>query len=198
MQTKQCNACGQSFDAARKNKTYCSDNCRKKKSRNNAREGGDRKFEYLRRREYLTCRARELEELIYSSPPYMRLGHMQQIFRQLLVDSELRTIVTDPDLLSRPPRADMRQNIARCANSYSQMFFGLSIKTYVSKLRAGETIDEAPVRWPKGRAPKETRRNVETLGYFETSSKRAAYNARLSNLGTLSSRLVQSLQQTLA
>lgn len=191
MQTKQCNACGQTFEAARKDKIYCSDNCRKKASRNKARKEGDRKFEYMRRREYLRCRIKDLEEMIYGVPPHLRLGQMKYIFDHLHLDSDLRTIVTDPELLRRPRRADMRQSIAQCANIYSKMFFGLSIKKYVTKLRADEQIDEVPITWRQRKPQTKHLRAAQDERKLLSNFEKPAYVAGLCNFGPIRMELVR-------
>lgn len=45
----------------------------------------------------------------------------------------------------QPPRADGRMNIAKAANAYTKKFYGLSIKRYMSLVRAGLEPEGIPL-----------------------------------------------------
>lgn len=135
LQALLCPQCNLQFAPRRSNQKYCSDPCRK----NGAR--GDRSTENRTRSMRHFERSQRLREALYVVPPGYRLGVMREILDQVPSDGGLRNILTDPALLSERPRADNRMNIARAASAYTEMFFGVSISTYVRKVRSGEKIE---------------------------------------------------------
>lgn len=86
-------------------------------------------------------RANDLAEMVYSVAPSERLGVMKHILEFTPHDAGLRRILSDPQLLRQVPRKSGRKNIAQAANAYVQKFFGISIKTYMAKIKAGEEIE---------------------------------------------------------
>jgi hypothetical protein len=84
--------------------------------------------------------------MIYAAPPQQRLGVMQRILSFIPTDGGLRNILTDPELHKEPPRADNRMNITKAANAYTQKFFGLSVVSYVKRIRKGEAVEPIEVR----------------------------------------------------
>ncbi len=141
--TSECPACGTSFMRKRSNQTYCSRPCQRKTSRNSAR--GDRSAENKQRSRKHYDRAARLTEVIYSTPPQKRLGMMKHILSLIPHDAGLRNILTDLELHKEPPRADNRLNIAKAANAYTQKFFGLSVKRYISAAQAGAEPEGIPL-----------------------------------------------------
>jgi hypothetical protein len=138
----QCTACDAEFTPKRKSQKYCSDNCRKRKSRHAAR--GSRSSENARLSYEHYDRAQRLEEMIYTTAPQARLGMMKSFLGHSLHDAGLRRILTDPVLLREPPRADDRKNIAKAASAYTKKFFGVSIRTYIAQAKAGTINEDFP------------------------------------------------------
>lgn len=139
----QCPTCDAEFTPRRKNQMYCSDSCRKRKSRHAAR--GSRSSENARLSYEHYERAQRLEEMIYTTAPQARLGMMKSILSHILHDAGLRRILTDPVLLREPPRADDHKNITKAASAYTKKFFGVSIRTYIEQAKAGTINEEFPV-----------------------------------------------------
>jgi len=83
--------------------------------------------------------------MVYSSAPSERLGVMKHILSFIDQDTGLRRILTDPKLLCQEPRADNKKNIAQAASAYTQMFFGVSIKTYIGQARKGTLNENHPI-----------------------------------------------------
>lgn len=112
-------------------------------TRNSARSS--RAVEYKRANEEHFERSNTLFWMLYTVPVNERLGVMQHILSHVHADAGLRRILTDPDLLSAPPRGDGRMNIAKAAHAYAKKFFGVSIKTYVEQARTGSLNEFHPV-----------------------------------------------------
>ncbi|SLN14138.1 hypothetical protein PSA7680_00294 [Pseudoruegeria aquimaris] len=140
---KVCPKCNQGFEPRRTNQTYCSRDCQKKASRNTSQ--GDRSAEYRAMSDAHYSRAEDLFHMVYSAPPCERLGVMKDILEHVPHDAGLRRILCDPQLLRDVPRADGRKNIAKAANSYTQMFFGVSIKTYIREVQSGKDVEGVEV-----------------------------------------------------
>jgi hypothetical protein len=83
--------------------------------------------------------------MIYSIPPRERLGMMRHILSFVETDAGLCNILTDPKLLTAPPKANNRMNIAKAASAYTKKFFGVSIQTYVKQVKAGTVNENHPV-----------------------------------------------------
>lgn len=90
-------------------------------------------------------RANDLAGMVYSVAPSERLGVMKHILEYIPHDAGLRRILSDPKLLRQVPHKSGRKNIAQAANAYVQKFFGISIKTYMAKIKAGEEIEEVEI-----------------------------------------------------
>lgn len=126
---KSCPKCSQDFAPKRSNQKYCSDACRKNATR------GSRKPEYKDRTIHHYARARDLEQMVYSVAPSERLGMMKDILEHVSHDAGLRNILNDPKLHREEPRKSGRKNLARAANAYTHKFFGLSVLTYIHRVR---------------------------------------------------------------
>ena len=137
--TIECPGCSTAFMPNRSNQSYCSRACQKNASR------GTRSAENRTRSWRHYERAHRLTEMIYCAPPQERLGVMKHILEFIPDDAGLRNILTDPELHMKPPRADSRMNIAKAANAYTQMFFGLSIRRYIKAVRAGQEPEGTPL-----------------------------------------------------
>ncbi|WP_108483396.1 hypothetical protein [Oceaniglobus ichthyenteri] len=135
-----CPRCNAEFEPRRSNQKFCSRSCQKNATR------GKRSQEHQDRSKHHYERSRRLFEMIYKAPPSERLGVMRHILLFVPTDTGLRNILTDPALLSKPRRADHRMNIAKAADAYTKMFFGVSISTYVRKTRNGKQLEGIPVR----------------------------------------------------
>ena len=144
----ECPACGKHFTPARTNQQYCCRLCQKKATRHAAR--GFRHLENFARDELEATRARDLREMLYSAPPYERLGIMKDILDAAHHDGGLRNILTRPELLSDKPfsAGRGRMNIAKAADAYCRKFLGMSVRSYVRHLRSqlgdnptGEPLD---------------------------------------------------------
>lgn len=135
-----CPKCNLRFEPKRSNQKYCSDQCRKNAAR------GNRDIENKKRNSQHFERAKRVRETVYAVAPKHRLGVMRDILQRLPEDGNLRNILTDPALLSESPRADNRMNIAQAASAYTKTFFGVSITTYVRKIRRGEEVQGIPVQ----------------------------------------------------
>ncbi|MCU9839673.1 hypothetical protein OEZ49_18010 [Ruegeria sp. WL0004] len=137
-----CPVCGIEFIPRRSNQQYCSRCCQKNATR------GDRYFENFERSEVEAARARHLMDMLYGAPPGERLGVMKDILSFVPCDSGLRNILTRPELLRDAPFSSSRgrMNIAKAADAYTKMFFGVSIRTYVKVARTGAELPEAEVR----------------------------------------------------
>lgn len=140
----ECPRCGTVFTPIRSNQRYCSRPCAKSATRNATR--GNRCAENRKRSWQHYERADRLKEMIYSTPPLERLEVMKHILEFIPHDAGLRNILTDPELLMKPPRVDNRTNIAKAANAYSQKFFGLSVKRYIKAVMAGEEPEGIPLQ----------------------------------------------------
>lgn len=128
---KSCPKCSQDFAPKRSNQKYCSDPCRKNATRaSRKRENKDRTIRHYER-------ASDLEQMVYSVAPSERLGMMKYILEHVSHDAGLRNILSDPKLHREEPRKSGRKNIARAANAYTQKFFGLSVLTYIQRVRDG-------------------------------------------------------------
>ncbi|KRS13687.1 hypothetical protein XM53_03625 [Roseovarius atlanticus] len=136
--TMECPGCTAAFMPKRLNQSYCSRACQKNASR------GNRSAENRERSRRHYERAQRLAEMVYSAPPQERLGIIMHILEFIPHDAGLRNILTDPDLLGQPPRADNRMNIAKTANAYTKKFYGLSIKRYMTTVRSGKEPDGIP------------------------------------------------------
>jgi hypothetical protein len=137
--TVECPGCCTPFTPKRSNQKFCSRGCQ----RNAAR--GSRKAENKERSWKHYERAQRLAEMVYSTPPQERLGVMKHILSFIPQDAGLRNILTDPELHMEPPRADNRMNIAKAANAYTQRFYGLSIRKYMSAIRDGKQPEGIPL-----------------------------------------------------
>jgi len=137
----ECPACGKHFTPARTNQQYCSRLCQKKATRHAAR--GFRHLENFARDELEATRARDLREMLYSAPPYERLGIMKDILDATHHDGGLRNILTRPELLSDKPfsAGRGRMNIAKAADAYCKKFLQMSVRSYIRHVRNGETLD---------------------------------------------------------
>ena len=143
---RTCPKCATEFRPKRKDKRFCSRECQKASS-NNASRGsryGENKARSYRHYE----RAMRLAEMVYSVAPHERLGVMKDILSHAPHDAGLRNILSDPSLLKAHPASDnglffrgRTKTISQAANAYTQMFFGVSIRTYLGKVRAGEVIE---------------------------------------------------------
>ena len=140
----KCPSCGDSFTPKRKDQKYCSANYRKRQTRNAAR--CSRSGEYRARNMRHYERAHRLAELIYSVPTSDRLGQMKLILGHIPNDAGLRNILTDMELLKAVPSPDGKKTIAQAASAYTQKFFGVSIKTYVQKVKDGTANEGCPVK----------------------------------------------------
>ena len=140
---KTCPKCGAEFSPKRSNQQYCLPSCQKTAARHAAR--GSREIEYKRTNEKHFERVNRLFEMLYLVPVNERLGVMQYILSHVPSDAGLRRILTNPDLLSSPPRGDGRMNIAKAAHAYTKKFFGVSIKTYIEQARTGSLNEFHPV-----------------------------------------------------
>lgn len=138
---KSCPKCSQDFVPKRSNQKYCSDACRKNATR------GARKTENMNRNIHHYAYATDLENMVYSVTPSERLGVMMHILEHVHHDAGLRNILSDPKLLREEPRKSGRKNIAKAANAYTQKFFGLSIQTYLHRVRNGGTPRGIEVVW---------------------------------------------------
>ncbi len=139
-----CPNCDKEFEPRRKNHTHCSDNCRKKASRNTNR--GCRAGENKKRSVFHYERAARLVELLYSVPQSERLGQMKHILSHIDHDAGLRNILTDTALLKAKPWKNGRKNIAQAASAYTIRFFGVSIQTYIKQVREGSVNEFHPVQ----------------------------------------------------
>lgn len=139
-----CPNCATEFQPKRSNQKYCRDACRKTASHNTARS--DRTTEYAERSELHYERAGRLAEMVYFAAPGQRLGVMKHILSFVAIDAGLRNILADPKLLKEPPCKSGRKNIAQAANAYTQKFFGVSIKGYLTCIREGTLNENHPVR----------------------------------------------------
>jgi len=83
--------------------------------------------------------------MIYTTAPSERLGMMKHIISHIPADAGLRNILIDPTLLKEKRRSDGRENIARAANAYVKKFFGVSIQTYVQRVREGAEIEDVEI-----------------------------------------------------
>lgn len=138
--TTDCPVCSTAFIPQRANQKYCNRACQKNASR------GSRKIENRERSWRHYKRAHDLFEMIYTVAPQERLGVMKHILGFIPTDAGLRNILTDPELLQQPPRGDGRMNIAKAANAYTQMFYGISIKRYIRAVRDGHEPEAVPLR----------------------------------------------------
>lgn len=145
-----CPECALQFTPKRSNQHYCSTPCQKKATRNSNRS--DRSNENRQRTKRHYERSWRLTEMLYSVPPTERLGEMKRILSYVPVDSGLRNILTDPALLKERPCANGTMNIAKAADAYVRMFFGVSISTYVRKARDGLELEGVEVKWDSGRS----------------------------------------------
>lgn len=97
----QCPACNAEFTPRRKNQKYCSDNCRKRKSRHAAR--GSRKvahsWDERRRSEMRKTRLTDLTNALYEAPPRYRAEFLERLIAQARSNAELRRWLTRRDLL---------------------------------------------------------------------------------------------------
>lgn len=135
-----CLKCSAEFTPKRCGQVYCTRMCQRHAARGNrTQENTHRSYSHFER-------SQRLFEMIYSVPPRSRLGVMQHILSFVPMDAGLRNILTDPQLLSEPPRVDGRMNIAKAADAYAKKFMGVSIATYVRKVRAGAELEGVPVR----------------------------------------------------
>lgn len=139
----KCPGCSTAFIPKRSNQKFCSRECQHRSSKNASR--GSRSAENRERSWRHYERAYRLTEMIYLSPPQERLGVMKHIFEFIPHDAGLRNILTDPELHTKPPRADGRMNIAKAANAYAQMFYGISIKRYIRAMRVGQEPEGIPL-----------------------------------------------------
>lgn len=137
---KSCPKCNQDFVPRRSNQMYCSETCRKNATRTS------RKSENTARNAHHYARAKDLEQMIYSVAPQERLGAMKYILDHVPNDAGLRNILSDPKLLVEEPRKSGRKNISQAANAYTNKFFGLSIKTYLDRVRFGVEVEGIPLR----------------------------------------------------
>ena len=134
--TPECPGCSTAFTPKRSNQRYCTRECQRSASRNASR--GDRTKENTARSWQHYERAHRLAEMIYTTPPQERLGMMKHILEFIPQDAGLRNILTDPELHLETPRPDNRLNITKAANAYTQTIFGVSIKSYVKAVCAGQ------------------------------------------------------------
>ena len=134
-----CSACELDFTPKRSNQLYCSRGCQMNASRGN-RSAANRE----RTRNHYE-RAARLKQMVYSAPPYERLGVMKDILEAIPHDAGLRNILTDPELLREPPRPDNRMNVAKAAHAYVRKFFGLSMRPYIKAVMAGEEPEGIPL-----------------------------------------------------
>ena len=135
-----CPSCSTIFIPKRTNQSFCSRPCQNNASRTN------RHIENMDLSMHHYSRANDLAEMVYSVAPSERLGVMKHILEYFPHDAGLRRILSDPKLLRRPPHKSGRKNIAQAANAYVQKFFGISIKTYMAKIKAGEEIQEVVIK----------------------------------------------------
>lgn len=138
-----CPKCGVDFLPARSNQRYCSRECQKATTRNTAR--GSRKTtesnEERQRSARHYNRARWLAHDLYALPPNTRLGFMAELIEAAREhDAQLRSILTDPVLLSagredkglfhrRAPSS--YKTIAQAAHAYCRKFWGHGVKDVV-------------------------------------------------------------------
>ncbi len=141
--TIECPGCSAAFAPKRSNQRYCSSGCQRRSSRNSSR--GSRSTENRQRSRRHYERVHRLTEMIYSAPPQERLGVMKHILDFVPHDAGLRNILTDHELHRQTPRSDGRMNIAKAANAYTKMFFGLSIQRYIEVIRAGHKPEGIPL-----------------------------------------------------
>ncbi len=145
-----CPGCGTSFEPKRSNQRYCDSACQKKATRNSSRS--DRTIENLEAIRLHYDRAIRLAEMLYKVPINERLGVMKDILdsAELPEQANIRRILTDPKLLKAHPRniddkglfLDGRhKTISQAATTYTYKFFGISIQTYLRRLKMA-TLDE--------------------------------------------------------
>lgn len=139
-QVCSCPGCNHDFMPKRSNQRYCSRACQRNAARGNrTKENAVRSYRHYER-------AARLSEFIYSIAPRERLGRMKDLLELAVTDSGLRNILTDPELLNHPPRADNRMNIAKAANAYVRKFYGLSIQSFVRAIQCGRNPEGVPLR----------------------------------------------------
>lgn len=160
-----CPSCALKFVPKRKNQRYCSSPCQKRASRNTARTSRKKENRVRSRGHYE--RASRLAEMVYSVRPSERLGMMQFILSKTPDDAGLRNILTDPKLLTEPPRGDSRKNIAQAASAYTNKFFRVSIQTYLEKGFREKFTEDRPVR-----------RQASSVGPVPNLKKLTARNVR--------------------
>lgn len=134
-----CPKCGAEFMPARSNQTYCSTPCRKNATRG-SRKTTDSNDERQRSSRHYN-RARWLAHDLYALPSNKRLGFMAELIDAAREhDAQLRSILTDPVLLSagredkglfhrRAPSS--YKTIAQAAHAYCRKFWGHGVKDVI-------------------------------------------------------------------
>jgi hypothetical protein len=145
-----CPKCGAEFAPKRRDKKYCSSSCAKAATRNDTR--GERRAENKVADEVHYERAMRLAEMVYTTPLTEQLGVMKCILGIVIDEAGLRRILSDPKLLKAHPANDKRlfygggdKTISQAASAYTQMFFGVSIQTYLQQARNGTLNENHPV-----------------------------------------------------
>lgn len=135
----QCEACASPFQPQRSTRRFCSKACQ-----NNSQRGSRKIVESpteAQRSARHYQRAKWLAHDLYTIPPNMRLGFIAKIIKAAREhDAQLRSILTDPTLLSAGiadrglfhRKAPLTyKTIAQAANAYCRRFWGYGIKAVI-------------------------------------------------------------------
>lgn len=152
--TASCPRCAAEFHPKRSNQRFCTRACQKASSDHTARGPRTKENKAMNYRHYE--RASRLAEMVYTAAPNERLGIIKHILSFVDQDAGLRRVLTDPKLMTEPPRADNKMNIAQTASAYTKKFFGVSIGTYLKQVRSGNqpAFQEVPAQVDLGSAPR--------------------------------------------
>lgn len=144
---KFCINCGTSFIASRKDKKYCSDNCRKDFSRlpQNSLSSPTK----ARKNAEFFDTARRMGERLYDLPPTARLGFMKELIdmaragntplREILSNWKLRHPHPENDSWMFPRGRRSYSTIAQAAQAYCRKFWGANVDDVVYN-----RVDEPP------------------------------------------------------
>lgn len=136
-----CPHCGEEFSPKRTNQNYCIPTCQKNGSRGSRKIADSNEERHRSSRHY--NRARGLAFELYTRPLHLRLGFMAELIEAARDhDAQLRSILTDPILLSAGRedkglfhrRAPLTyKTISQAAHAYCRKFWGHGVKDVVYK-----------------------------------------------------------------